>query len=56
MIAFVESQAAATVIAVFLIPVTFSVVEWVSHRLGGSGKITMNSTHAPEHLAGEDQA
>jgi HAE1 family hydrophobic/amphiphilic exporter-1 len=47
---------AATVIAVFLIPVTFSVVEWVSHRLGGGGKITMDSTHAPEHPAGEDQA
>jgi hydrophobic/amphiphilic exporter-1 (mainly G- bacteria), HAE1 family len=47
---------AATVIAVFLIPVTFSVVEWVSHRLGGGGKITMDSTHAPEHTAGEDQA
>jgi hydrophobic/amphiphilic exporter-1 (mainly G- bacteria), HAE1 family len=47
---------AATVIAVFLIPVTFSVVEWVSHRLGGGGKITMDSTHSPEHPAGEDQA
>jgi hydrophobic/amphiphilic exporter-1 (mainly G- bacteria), HAE1 family len=47
---------AATVIAVFLIPVTFSVVEWVSHRLGGSGKVTMDSTHAPDHMAGEDQA
>src|SRR5271168_2406032 len=47
---------AATVIAVFLIPVTFSVVEWVSHRLGGGGKITMSSTHAPEHMAGKDQA
>ena len=47
---------AATVIAVFLIPVTFSVVEWVSHRLGGGGKITMDSTHALEHPAGEDQA
>jgi hydrophobic/amphiphilic exporter-1 (mainly G- bacteria), HAE1 family len=47
---------AATVIAVFLIPVTFSVVEWGSHRLGGSGKVTMNSTHAPEHMAGEDPA
>ena len=47
---------AATVIAVYLIPVTFSVVEWVSHRLGGSGKVTMNSTHAPENMAGEDRA
>jgi len=47
---------AATVIAVFLIPVTFSVVEWVSHRLSGRGKITMSSTHAPEHMAGKDQA
>jgi hydrophobic/amphiphilic exporter-1 (mainly G- bacteria), HAE1 family len=46
---------AATVIAIFLIPVTFSVVEWVSHRLG-DGEITMNSTHAPEHMVGKDQA
>jgi HAE1 family hydrophobic/amphiphilic exporter-1 len=47
---------AATVIAVFLIPVTFSVVEWMSHRLSGGGKVTMSSTHAPEHMAGKDQA
>jgi HAE1 family hydrophobic/amphiphilic exporter-1 len=47
---------AATVIAVFLIPVTFSVVEWISHRLSGSGKVTMSSTNAPEHMAGKDQA
>src|ERR1700691_1001622 len=45
---------AATVIAVFLIPVAFSVVEWISHRLSGSGEVTMSSTHAPEHMAGKD--
>src|SRR6202041_592622 len=47
---------AATIIAVFLIPVTFSVVEWVSHRLGGGGKITMDSAHVPELEIEEDRA
>lgn len=47
---------AATVIAVFLIPVTFSVVEWISHRLSGSGRTTLDSKHAPEPVAVEDQA
>src|SRR6202041_1585114 len=47
---------AATVVAVFLIPVTFSVVERVSHYFSKSGRVTMDSTHAPEHPAGEDQA
>jgi HAE1 family hydrophobic/amphiphilic exporter-1 len=46
---------AATVIAVFLIPVTFSVVEWISHRLSGSGRTTLDSKHAPEPVAVEDQ-
>jgi hydrophobic/amphiphilic exporter-1 (mainly G- bacteria), HAE1 family len=47
---------AATVIAVFLIPATFSIVERVSHRFSKSGRVTLNSPHAPEHAAGEDQA
>jgi HAE1 family hydrophobic/amphiphilic exporter-1 len=46
---------AATVIAVFLIPVTFSTVEWISHRLSGSGRTTLDSKHAPEPVAAEDQ-
>jgi HAE1 family hydrophobic/amphiphilic exporter-1 len=46
---------AATVIAVFLIPVTFSTVEWISHRLSGSGRTTLDSKHAPEPVAVEDQ-
>jgi len=47
---------AATVIAVFLIPATFSIVERVSHRFSKGGRVTLNSPHAPEHAAGEDQA
>jgi HAE1 family hydrophobic/amphiphilic exporter-1 len=48
---------AATVIAIFLIPVTFSVVEYLSHRFGKGGRgTTMVSTHAPEHAPGEDEA
>jgi HAE1 family hydrophobic/amphiphilic exporter-1 len=46
----------ATLIAVFLIPVTFSTVEWISHRLSGSGRTTLDSMHAPEAAAVEDQA
>jgi HAE1 family hydrophobic/amphiphilic exporter-1 len=45
---------AATVIAVFLIPVTFSVVEWVSHRLGKNDRTTLDSLHAPEHAVEEE--
>jgi HAE1 family hydrophobic/amphiphilic exporter-1 len=39
----------ATVIGILMVPVTFSVVEYISHRLtkGGSGT-TMDSGHAPE--------
>jgi len=47
---------AATVIAIFLIPVTFSVVERLSHRFSKEGRVTLDSTHAPEHAPGEDQA
>jgi HAE1 family hydrophobic/amphiphilic exporter-1 len=45
---------AATVIAIFLIPVTFSVVERLSHRFSKEGRVTLDSTHAPEHVAGQD--
>ena len=47
---------AATVIAIFLIPMTFSVVERLSHRFSTEGRVTLDSTHAPEHAPGEDQA
>ena len=47
---------AATVIAVFLIPVTFSVVERVSHYFSKSGRVTLDSPHAPEHAIEGDQA
>ena len=39
----------ATVIGILMVPVTFSVVEYLSHRLrGGGGDTTMDSTHPPE--------
>jgi HAE1 family hydrophobic/amphiphilic exporter-1 len=46
---------AATIIAIFLIPVTFSVVERVSHRFGKGGAVTLDSLHAPEHAVEEEQ-
>ncbi len=46
---------AATVIAIFLVPVTFSVVERVSHRFSEGGRVTLDSPHAPEHAHGEEQ-
>jgi HAE1 family hydrophobic/amphiphilic exporter-1 len=47
---------AATIIAVFLIPVTFSVVERVSHRFSTGGRVTLDSVHAPELEIEEDRA
>jgi hydrophobic/amphiphilic exporter-1 (mainly G- bacteria), HAE1 family len=39
----------ATVIGILMVPVTFSVVEYVSHRLTKGGRGTsMDSPHAPE--------
>jgi HAE1 family hydrophobic/amphiphilic exporter-1 len=52
----VGGMLAATIVAVFLIPATFSIVERVSHRFSKGGRVTPNSPHAPEHAAGEDQA
>ena len=46
---------AATVIAVFLIPVTFSVVERVSHRFSKGGRESLDSPHAPELAIEEEQ-
>jgi len=46
---------AATVIAVFLIPVTFSVVERVNHLFGKGGRVTLDSLHAPEQAVEEEQ-
>jgi HAE1 family hydrophobic/amphiphilic exporter-1 len=45
---------AATVIAIFLIPVTFSVVERLSHRFSKESRVTLDSMHAPEHVPGQD--
>jgi HAE1 family hydrophobic/amphiphilic exporter-1 len=47
---------AATVIAVFLIPVSFSVVEHVSHLFSKGGRVTLDSVHAPELEIEEDRA
>jgi HAE1 family hydrophobic/amphiphilic exporter-1 len=47
---------AATMIAVFLIPVTFAIVERVSHRFSTGGRVTLDAPHAPEHAPREDQA
>jgi HAE1 family hydrophobic/amphiphilic exporter-1 len=47
---------AATMIAVFLIPVSFAIVERVSHRFSTGGRVTLDAPHTPEHAAGEDQA
>jgi HAE1 family hydrophobic/amphiphilic exporter-1 len=47
---------AATIIAVFLIPVTFSVVERASHLFSKGGRVTLDSVHAPELEIEEDRA
>jgi HAE1 family hydrophobic/amphiphilic exporter-1 len=47
----------STVFGILMIPVTFSFVEYVSHRYGGGGKgTTMDSTHAPEDPRSEEEA
>ena len=52
----VGGMLAATIVAVFLIPATFSIVERVSHRFSKGGRVPLNSPQAPEHAGGEDQA
>jgi hydrophobic/amphiphilic exporter-1 (mainly G- bacteria), HAE1 family len=47
---------AATIIAVFLIPVTFSVVERISHYFSKGGQVTLDSVPAPELEIEEDRA
>jgi HAE1 family hydrophobic/amphiphilic exporter-1 len=47
---------AATTIAIFLVPVTFSTVELVSHYFGKEERTTLQSKHAPESSIGEDKA
>jgi len=47
----------ASVIGILMVPVTFSVVEYLVHRFGKGGKgTTMDSTHAPESLHTGDAA
>ena len=45
----------ATCVGILMVPVTFSVVEYISHRLrrGGAG-ISMDSPHSPEHSGGDE--
>ncbi|WP_263359957.1 efflux RND transporter permease subunit [Acidicapsa ligni] len=46
----------ATLFGILLIPVTFSIVEYISHRLKRGGKgISMDSAHAPEPLHSGEQ-
>ncbi len=40
---------AATTIAIFLVPVTFSAVERVSHYFGKGEHLSLDASHAPEH-------
>ena len=43
----------ATIIGILMVPVTFSVVEYLSHRLRrGGSETTMDCTHAPEGKGG----
>ena len=45
----------ASVIGILMVPVTFAVVEYLSHRFGKGGKgTTMDSTHEPEDQDAED--
>jgi HAE1 family hydrophobic/amphiphilic exporter-1 len=40
----------ATILGILMVPVTFAVVEYISHRFGKGGKgTTMDSKHEPEH-------
>lgn len=47
---------AATTIAIFLVPVTFSTVELVSHFFGKGRHTSLDSKHAPETAPGEEPA
>jgi HAE1 family hydrophobic/amphiphilic exporter-1 len=47
----------ATVIGILMVPVTFSVVEYLSHRMRHGGKgTTMDSHHVPEPLHSGDRS
>jgi len=47
---------AATCIAIFLVPVAFAVVEWLSHRFSKKGPHHMTEEHAPEHIPTREDA
>ena len=45
----IGGMALASVLGILMVPVTFAVVEYLSHRLTRGGKdLTMDSTHAPD--------
>jgi HAE1 family hydrophobic/amphiphilic exporter-1 len=47
----------ATILGILMVPVTFAVVEYISHRFGKGGKgTTMDSKHEPEDGAEHDAA
>jgi hydrophobic/amphiphilic exporter-1 (mainly G- bacteria), HAE1 family len=46
---------AATMLAIFLIPATFSIVERVSHRFSTGGRVALDAAHTPEPAPGQAQ-
>lgn len=45
---------ASTCIAIFLVPVTFSSVEWLVHRFRSEGPHHLDESHLPEHVRREE--
>jgi HAE1 family hydrophobic/amphiphilic exporter-1 len=54
--AVIGGMLAATCIAIFLVPVAFAVVEWLSHRFSKKGPHHMTEEHAPEHIPTREDA
>jgi HAE1 family hydrophobic/amphiphilic exporter-1 len=54
--AVIGGMLAATCIAIFLVPVAFAVVEWLSHRFSKKGPHHMTEEHAPDHIPTREDA
>lgn len=50
----VGGMLASTCIAIFLVPVTFSSVEWLMHRFRKEGPHHLDESHLPEHVRREE--
>ena len=50
----VGGMLASTCIAIFLVPVTFSSVEWLMHRFRKEGPHHLDESHLPEHVRNEE--